>query len=359
MQRRRFWLSGSRMRMMIKVNQVCLILAGRLISITALLSLFFPLLNLTGVAWADPIRIRFSHVVSPHTPKGQAVAIFARLANERLQGRVDIQVFPNSQLYNDDSILEALDTGGVEMAAPSTSKFSTWFPEFQLFDLPFLFMNKEVFYKAMAGNVGDRIYEILNKKGLHGLSVWENGFKQISNNYRALRRPADVSGITFRIMPSQVLEYQYEAIGGKSRVIPFSAVFTSLEQGVIGGQENTWSNIYSKGFHRVQKFITETNHGFLGYLVVTNQKFWQSLPDDIRHELESILGEATVWIKENSLKMNQQDKVKIIQSGLTNVTQLTEGDLKIWRDAFKPVHDRFRSVIGNDLIDYVYNLNDN
>ncbi len=315
------------------------------------------ILGVAGMVSAKPIKIRFSHVVAPTTPKGQAADMFARLANERLKGKVEVQVFPNSQLYTDKKVLDALSSGSVEMAAPSTAKFTSWVPQLQLFDLPFMFKNREVLYQTMDGEVGKKLFKLLGKKNMLGLSMWDNGFKQIGNNIREIKTPADLKGIKFRIMSSKVLEAQFKAVGGNPQVMPFSEVYSALEQGVIDGQENTWSNMYSKKFFEVQKYITETNHGYLGYLVVTNAQFWAHLPADVRTELESIMKEVTEWIRENAYKINQDMKQKIIDSGKTKVTELTEAEKEAFRTAFKPVQDEFRSVIGGEYIDAVNALN--
>ncbi len=315
------------------------------------------LLGAAGFSLAEPIKIRFSHVVAPTTPKGQAADMFARLANERLKGKVEVQVFPNSQLYTDKKVLDALSSGSVEMAAPSTAKFTSWVPQLQLFDLPFMFKSREVLYQAVDGEVGQKMFKLLGKKNMLGLAMWDNGFKQIGNNIREIKKPADVSGIKFRIMSSKVLESQFKTVGGNPQVMPFSEVYSGLEQGVIDGQENTWSNMYSKKFFEVQKYITETNHGYLGYFVVTNAQFWEHLPPDVRTELESILKEVTAWIRENAYKINQDMKQKIIDSGKTKVTTLTEEEKDAFRKAFKPVQDEFRDVIGAEYIDAVNALN--
>jgi len=316
------------------------------------------IVGLAGFAAADPIKIRFSHVVAPTTPKGQAADMFARLANERLKGKVEVQIFPNSQLYTDKKVLDALSTGSVEMAAPSTAKFTSWVPQLQLFDLPFMFKNRDVLYQTMDGEVGQKLFKLLTKKKMLGLAMWDNGFKQIGNNTHEIKKPADVSGIKFRIMSSKVLEAQFKTVGGNPQVMPFSEVYSALEQGVIDGQENTWSNMYSKKFFEVQKYITETNHGYLGYLVVTNAQFWAHLPPDVRTELENIMKEVTVWIRENAYKINQDMKQKIIDSGKTKVSSLTEDEKNAFRKAFKPVQDEFRSIIGGENIDVVNALNE-
>jgi C4-dicarboxylate-binding protein DctP len=326
------------------------------IGLTLMLSVGLVLISMSS-AGAGPIKIRFSHVVAPNTPKGQAADMFARLANERLKGKVEVQVFPNSQLYDDNKVLDALSTGSVEMAAPSSAKFTSWVPQLQLFDLPFLFKNREVLYATMDGEIGKKIYKLLGKKNMLGLSMWDNGFKQIGNNIREIRTPEDCAGIKYRIMSSKVLEAQFNAVGGNPQVMPFSEVYSALEQGVIDGQENTWSNMYSKKMHEVQKYITETDHGYLGYTVVTNAQFWNYLPKDVRAELEKIMGEVTAWIRENAQTINLDAKQKIIEAGTTKVTELTDAEKDAFRKAFKPVHDEFRTVIGSDLIDAVYELN--
>jgi C4-dicarboxylate-binding protein DctP len=310
-----------------------------------------------GSVYAKPIKIRFSHVVSPNTPKGQAADMFAKLANERLKGKVEVQVFPNSQLYTDKKVLDALSTGSVEMAAPSTAKFTSWVPQLQLFDLPFLFKNSNVLYQTIDGKPGKKLFKLLAKKNMLGLAMWDNGFKQIGNNLREIKKPSDAGGVKYRIMSSKVLEAQFKAVGGNPLVMPFSEVYSALEQGVIDGQENTWSNMYSKKFYEVQKYITGTDHGYLGYMVVTNAQFWNHLPKDVRTELEAILKEVTAWIRVNALKINMAQKAKIVAAGTTKVTELSEDEKDAFRKAFKPVHKEFRNVIGGDLIDAVYELN--
>jgi len=314
-------------------------------------------LSTAGFASTAPIKIRFSHVVAPTTPKGKAADMFAKLANERLKGKVEVQIFPNSQLYDDNKVLDALSTGSVEMAAPSTAKFTSWVPQLQLFDLPFMFKNRQVLYQTIDGEVGQKMFQLLSKKNMLGLAMWDNGFKQIGNNIREIRKPSDLDGIKFRIMSSKVLESQFKTVGGNPLVMPFSEVYSALEQGVIDGQENTWSNMYSKKFFEVQKYITETNHGYLGYFVVTNAQFWAHLPPDVRTELGNIMKEVTAWIRENAYTINQDMKQEIIDSGKTKVTILTEEEKDAFRKAFKPVQDEFRDVIGSDLIDAVNALN--
>ncbi|MBU0480917.1 MAG: TRAP transporter substrate-binding protein [Proteobacteria bacterium] len=315
------------------------------------------LFTVNGQAAAGPIKIRFSHVVAQNTPKGQAADMFAKLANERLQGKVEVQVFPNSQLYDDNKVLDALSTGSVEMAAPSTAKFTSWVPQLQLFDLPFLFKNRDVLYATMDGEVGQKMFRMLGKKNMLGLTMWDNGFKQIGNSKHEIRTPADVAGLKYRIMSSKVLEAQFKVVGGNPLVMPFSEVYSALEQGVIDGQENTWSNMYSKKMHEVQKYITESDHGYLGYTVVTNAQFWNYLPPDVRTELEAIMKEVTAWIRVNGEKINQEAKASIIAAGTTKVTELSEAEKDAFRAAFKPVHDEFREIIGGDMIDAVYKLN--
>ena len=319
---------------------------------------FFVLAALIGPVQAAPIKIRFSHVVAASTPKGQAADMFAKLANERLKGKVEVQVFPNSQLYTDNKVLDALSTGSVEMAAPSTAKFTSWVPQLQLFDLPFVFKKRSVLYATMDGKVGKKMYKLLGKKNMLGLAMWDNGFKQIGNNVREIRKPDDAGGLKYRIMSSKVLEAQFKAVKGNPQIMPFSEVYSALEQGVIDGQENTWSNMYSKKMHEVQKYITASDHGYLGYMVVTNAQFWNHLPPDVRTELENILSEVTAWIRENAYKINQDAKAKIKAAGTTLVTDLTEAEKEAFRKAFKPVHDEFRSVIGAEYIDEVYRLNE-
>ncbi|TLS36579.1 TRAP transporter substrate-binding protein [Pseudalkalibacillus caeni] len=306
----------------------------------------------------DKIVVKFSHVVAENTPKGQAAAMFEELAEKYTDGKVDVQVFPNSQLYNDDDVLAAVQQNNVQMAAPATSKVSKLFPEWQVFDLPFAFPDTKSVQQAMESEeIGGKLFKMLKDEQLLGLSMWDNGFKQMTLDDHALIKPEDFAGQKFRVMSSKVLEAQFEAVNANPTPMPFSEVYSALEQGVIDGQENTLSNIYSKKFHEVQNYMTLSNHGYLGYAVITNDKFWNGLPDDVRKNMEKALEETTKWVRENGERLNNENLEKIKEDGtLKEIHELTDEEKQAWIDAMDPVYDQFEDEIGKDLIDAVKEL---
>jgi C4-dicarboxylate-binding protein DctP len=309
----------------------------------------------TAVA-SDPITIKFSHVVAENTPKGQMANKFKDLVKERLGGKVVVEVFPNSQLFGDNKVLEAMLLGDVEMAAPSLSKFKRYTKKLQVYDLPFLFKDMEAVERFQQSEAGDKLLESLNKRGLVGIGYLHNGLKQLSSG-EPLRVPEDAAGKKFRIMTSDVLAAQFEAVDAVPLKKPFSEVFTLLQTQAIDGQENTWSNIYSKKFFEVQPYITESNHGLLDYMVVTSKEFWTGLDDDIRTEIQAALDEAIAFGNEVAEKKSVADRQKIIDSGRSEVIQLTEAERAQWVEAMKPVWKKFEKDIGKDVIDAAYGSN--
>ncbi len=302
------------------------------------------------VSLAAPLVIKFSHVVAENTPKGQMANKFKELVDERLAGKVVVEVFPNSQLFGDNKVLEAMALGDVQLAAPSLSKFEKYTSSLQIFDLPFLFKNMDAVEKFQQGPVGQKMLMSMKKKGLIGLGYLHNGMKQISSN-SPLRVPADADGKKFRIMTSDVLAAQYEAVGAMPLKKPFSEVFTLLQTKAIDGQENTWSNIYSKKFYEVQPFITETDHGVLDYLVVTSVEFWMDLPDDIRTEVKKALDDAIAFGNKVSAEKAIADRQLIIDSKRSEILTLTDAERQLWVDAMKPVWKKFEDAIGKEYIE--------
>lgn len=303
---------------------------------------------------ADEIVIKFSHVVAPDTPKGRAAEKFKQLAEERTKGRVKVEVYPNSQLYKDREEMEALQLGAVQMLAPSLSKFRPMgAPEFELFDLPYIFPDYETVHRVMDGDVGKRMFAKLETKGLHGLAFWDNGFKQMSAN-KPLRTVADFKGLKMRIQSSKVLDAQMKALGANPQVMAFSEVYTALQQGVVDGTENPPDNLYTQKMHEVQKHLTVSDHGFLGYAVIVNKKFWDGLPADIRTTLEQAMKEATAF--ERSIAKNENDEAlnKVRAAKTTEVYILPNEERAKWRAALLPVHKEFESSIGKDLIQMSY-----
>lgn len=306
--------------------------------------------SLTLVVNAEPIEIKFSHVVAENTPKGQMALKFKELVENKLSGKVTVNVFPNSQLFGDNKVLEAMQLGDVQMAAPSLSKFKKYTKKLQIFDLPFLFTDMDSVERFQKGAVGIRLLRSMERKGLIGLGYLHNGMKQLSASL-PLKVPSDAKGKKFRIMSSDVLAAQFMAVDAMPVKKPFSEVFTLLQTKAIDGQENTWSNIYSKKFFEVQDYITESNHGVLDYMIVTSTEFWDSLPKDIREDVGSALSQAIVFGNSIAANKAQEDKQKIIDSNRSIIISMTADQRKLWVDSMKPVWKRFEKKIGKNYID--------
>lgn len=309
-------------------------------------------LGLTGPASAQsPVIIKFSHVVATDTPKGKASEKFKELAEKYTGGKVKIEVYPNSTLYKDKEELEALQLGSVQMLAPSNSKFGPLgIREFEVFDLPYILPDLKTLRKVTEGPLGARLLKQLDSKGITGLAYWDNGFKQMSAN-KKLVAPADYQGVKFRIQSSRVLQAQFKALGSLPQVMAFSEVYQALQTGVVDGQENTWSNIYTQKMHEVQKYITETNHGYIGYVVIVNKKFWDDLPADIRGQLSKAMKEATDFNNAQSQKENDDALAEIRKSGKSEIIKLTPEQDEAMRKAMEPVYKDAASRIGQPLID--------
>jgi C4-dicarboxylate-binding protein DctP len=302
------------------------------------------------------ILIKFSHVVAAQgQPKGEAATEFAERVNEELAGKVKVEVYPNSQLYNDDKVLQAMLLGDVQMAAPSLSKFEQYTLKYRVFDLPFLFDDIEAIDRFQMSDVGQELLGAMDDKGLKGLAYWHNGMKQLSAD-KPLLTPEDAAGLKFRIQESDVLEAQFEALGANPQKMAFAEVYGALQQGVVEGQENTWSNIHTKKFHEVQDGITETNHGVVDYLVVTNAEFWDGLPEDVRTDLERILAEVTAKYNAEADRINEEARQKILDEGV-EIRELTPEQRQAWVDAMKPVWDQFSEDIGADVLDAAMQAN--
>ncbi|MDA9503381.1 C4-dicarboxylate ABC transporter [Bradyrhizobium sp. CCBAU 11386] len=309
-------------------------------------------LGLTGPALAQsPIIIKFSHVVATDTPKGKASEKFKELAEKYTGGKVKIEVYPNSTLYKDKEELEALQLGSVQMLAPSNSKFGPLgIREFEVFDLPYILPDLKTLRKVTEGPLGLRLLKLLDSKGITGLAYWDNGFKQMSAN-KKLVAPGDYQGVKFRIQSSRVLQAQFKTLGSLPQVMAFSEVYQALQTGVVDGQENTWSNIYTQKMHEVQKYITETNHGYIGYVVIVNKKFWDDLPADIRDQLSKAMKEASDFNNTQSQKENDDALAEIKKSGKSEIIKLTPEQSEAMRKAMEPVYKDAASRIGQPLID--------
>jgi C4-dicarboxylate-binding protein DctP len=309
-------------------------------------------LALAGAASAQsPIVIKFSHVVASDTPKGKAAENFKELAEKYTAGKVKVEVYPNSTLYKDKEELEALQLGAVQMLAPSNSKFGPiGVREFKVFDLPYILPDLATLRKVTDGPLGVKLLKLLGPKGMTGLAYWDNGFKQMSANKRLIA-PSDYKGLKFRIQSSKVIEAQFRTLGAIPQVMAFSEVYQALQTGVVDGQENTWSNIYTQKMHEVQKYATVTNHGYIGYVVVANKKFWEGLPADIRGQVEKALKEATEYGNGQSAKENDDALEEIKKAGKTEIIKLTPEQDDAMRKAMMPVYKEVASRVGQPLID--------
>jgi C4-dicarboxylate-binding protein DctP len=318
---------------------------------TLTMTLLAAALALGGVAQAQqPMVIKFSHVVAEHTPKGQAALKFKELAEKKLPGKVQVQVFPSSQLFGDAKELEALLLGDVQFIAPSLSKFDRYTKKIQVFDLPFMFDDIAAVDRFQDSPAGQGLLTSMKSKGLLGLAYWHNGMKQMSSDKDKLQRPEDIKGLKFRIQASDVLEAQFRAVGANPQKMAFSEVYQALQTGVVDGQENTWSNIYSQKFYEVQKTIATTNHGVIDYMVVTNAKWWEGLPADVRKGLSEALAEATKFGNDLAGELNERDRKRIVEAGKAKVVTLSKDDVAAWRKAMHPVWKKFEGEIGADLI---------
>ncbi|HDR1141009.1 TPA: TRAP transporter substrate-binding protein [Pasteurella multocida] len=300
--------------------------------------------------WAnEPIVIKFSHVVANETPKGQGALMFQKLVEERLAGKVKVEVYPNSSLYGDGKEMEALLLNNVQMLATSLAKFDKYTKKIQIFDLPFLFDDIEAVQRFEQSEAGKSLLKSMEEKGITGLGYWNNDLKQLSAN-KELREPKDARGLKFRVQNSEVLDAQFKALKAVPRKMAFGEMYQGLQTGVVNGAENPYSNIYSQKIHEVQKFITESNHGLLSYMVIVNTNFWNSIPEDIRAELSKILDEVSVEVNKKSHDLNLADKQKIIDSKASTIITLTPEQREKWRDAVRPVWKQFEGEIGADLI---------
>jgi len=318
--------------------------------IKALAAAFAVALSMNA-AWAQaPIVIKFSHVVATDTPKGQAAERFKEQAEKLTKGRVKVEVYPNSQLYKDKEELEALQLGAVQMLAPSLAKFGPLgVKEFEAFDLPYIFPSKAALYAVTEGPIGKGLLKKLEPKGITGLAYWDNGFKIMSAN-KPLHAPGDFRGLKMRIQSSKVLDAQMRALGANPQVLAFSEVYQALQTGVVDGTENPPSNMYTQKMHEVQKHLTVSNHGYLGYAVIVNKKFWDGLPADVRGQLEQAMRDATTFEKAIAQRDNDLALEAIRKAGKTTIYNLTPQEQTAWRTALQPVQRQMESRIGKDLI---------
>jgi C4-dicarboxylate-binding protein DctP len=305
---------------------------------------------------AGEMVIKFSHVTNTDKhPKGIAATLLMDRVNEEMNGTACMEVFPNSTLYNDDKVLEAMLQGDVQLAAPSLSKFEKFTKQFRLFDLPFMFKDIAAVDAFQASEAGDALKDSMQRRGLQGLAFWHNGMKQMSANV-PLVLPTDANGLKFRVQSSDVLVAQMEAIGGSPQKMAFSEVYGALQQGVVDGQENTWSNIFGRKFFEVQDGVTETNHGIIDYLVVTSVDWLDSLEPATRDQFLTILSEVTEVRNGEAFAVNEAAKQSILDAGGV-IRQLDDAQRQAWVDAMAPVWDKFAGDVGQEMIDAAQSFN--
>lgn len=302
-------------------------------------------------------EVKFAHVVSANTPKGKAADFFAKRVNELTNGKIVVHVFPSAQLVDDDKVFQELKRNNVQLAAPSFSKFTPFAKEFNLWDIPFIFRDTEHLHKVMDGEVGQILKDVITNKGYVALDYWDAGFKQFSTNKKPIILPSDAEGQKMRIMSSKVLEEQTKAIKAIPQVLPFGEVYSALQTGVVDAAENPLSNLYNSKFYEVQSSITMSNHGYLGYLVVASEKFWNELPKDLQERFMAAMKEATIYEREESAKEEKMllDKLKADDKTGTQIFTLTEDQKKQWQDVMYAIYPKFYDLVGKDLIEKTMN----
>jgi len=318
------------------------------------IALLLSALPIAGAFAQAPIVIKFSHVVATNTPKGKGAEYFKKVAEERTHGKVKIEVYPNSTLYKDAEEVDALQLGAVQMLAPSLAKFGPLgLRDFEAFDLPYLFDNYDELHKITYGKIGADLFRKLEPKGIVGLAYWDNGFMDMSAN-KPLRKPEDFRGLKMRIQSSKVLESQMRALGAVPQMMAFSEVYHALQTGVVDGTENPPSNLLTQKMNEVQKYMTLSNHHYLGYAVIVNKKFWDGLPPDVRKTLEECMRDTTKYVNEIAQKENDAALDAVRKSGKTEVITLTPEEKRAWKKALIKVHRENESRIGKDLIESIY-----
>ena len=303
---------------------------------------------------AEPVVIKFSHVVADDTPKGKGAAKFKELAEKYTGGAVKVEIYANSTLYKDKEEMEALQLGAVQMIAPSLAKFGPLgVRTFEVFDLPYIFDNAEQLHKVTTGELGKKMFASLEPKGIRGLAFWDNGFKSFSAN-KPLNAPADFRGLKMRIQSSKVLEAQMRALGALPQVMAFSEVYQALQTGVVDGTENPHSNLYTQKMYEVQKNITVSDHGYLGYAVITNKRFWDGLEPTLREQLEKAMAEATAYANGIAKEENEKALEAVRASGKSEIHVLNPEERAALKKALLPVHEEMASRIGKETIEAVY-----
>ncbi|WP_248930076.1 TRAP transporter substrate-binding protein [Paenibacillus hamazuiensis] len=329
----------------------------------ALMIGFYPAFTRTPAVFDDEqsgmsreIVIKFSHVVAENTPKGLAASEFARLVQEKTNGRVKVEVYPNGVLYTEPNEQEALLRGSVQMIAPSFSNISGMSPPWIVMDLPYAFLSNEAVKEAFAGDIGAALFDKLKSRGIIGMAFWGNGFKQMTSNVGPMVHPADFKGQRFRILPSRAIEEYFRLMDARTFPIPFNDTYRNLEQGTVDGEENSISNIYSKKFYQVQKYMTLSNHGYLGYAVLMNKTFWDKLPEELHAPILEAMKEATVFANETAIAINEKQLAEIRSMSGIRIHEQTPEERREWMEAMDPAYNRLEPIVGAELIGKIREL---
>ncbi|MEB3101016.1 DctP family TRAP transporter solute-binding subunit [Ferviditalea candida] len=302
------------------------------------------------------IIIKFSHVVAENTPKGLAALKFASIVKEKSGGQIEVQVFPNGMLYSESQGIDALRNGDIQMIAPAFSNLSLLIPQWLAMDLPYAFPNQKAVEEAFNGEIGAELFRTLESRNMKGLAFWSNGFKQMTNNRNPLISPEDFKQLNFRIMPSEVIAAQFRLLGARSTPLAFNEVYRSLLTGTVDGQENTISNIYTKRLYQTQNYMTLSNHGYLGYVVIINKPFWEGLPKQAQRIIRQAMEETTAWMNDQAVKMNQEQLELIRHSSDIKIDELDAAEREQWIKALEPVYRQFAPIIGEPLTSRIQSL---
>ncbi|WP_394121538.1 DctP family TRAP transporter solute-binding subunit [Planococcus donghaensis] len=302
-----------------------------------------------GAEGVQEMTIKFSHVVAENTPKHQGALAMKEYIETESDGAIEVEIYPNSSLFGDQDEYQNLASNNVQFIAPDLTKFVGNNPQFNVPALPFMFDNDEEAIAFWDGEKGQEILGSLESDGVLGLSMWPNGGKHITNNERPIDSPDDFQGLKFRTQGGQVLEAIYSAMGAGSESIPFGELYTALDQGVVEGQENTFSNIESKKFDEVQDYMTIMNHTRVDYAVFTNTEFWESMNDETKEIVQAGLDEGTAVAREEATSLNEEALELIRDRGLVEIIELTPEQIEEFRTALEPIYDEFEDEIGADV----------
>ncbi|PLT29395.1 TRAP transporter substrate-binding protein [Peribacillus deserti] len=297
--------------------------------------------------------IKFAHVVSASTAKGKAAERFGKLLEERTKGQIKVEIFPDSQLGADREITEQMQSGTIQMNAPFTGVLPSFVKQYEVFDLPFLFSDRESARNAMEGKLGEMLNKRLEQQGLRALGYWDGGFKHLTNSKRAIEGPEDLDGMKIRVSQSPLLISQFKAMGAGGVSIDFAELYTALQTKTVDGQENPLSNIVSKKFYEVQDYMTLSSHGYMAYPLLISNKFYQDLPEDLRKAVDEVAAEVNDWQWDQSAA-DEVEYMKTLEDSKIKITKLNEGQKEAFKEATKKVYDEFEKVEGSqELLDAV------